>query len=151
MLCIAILDIQRWRYIHIILYICSRCVSCNGLSIGRTIIFTEHSWQHILSSKPLDIKITDQTNRMVWKAGSGTSKVSDPSGRYRSATPDWKLVSWGGEQNIGTVYVNFFLGGPPPQRGLEGKKTVLGFPEVSRRNREREKRYIYTTRLAAIY
>ena len=67
MLSIAIFDIQRWRYLHITLdHILSCCVSHKGLSIGIIIIFMKQSWQHVLSWKPLDIKInTDQTNRII--------------------------------------------------------------------------------------
>ena len=75
-------DIQRWRYLHITLdHIFSCCVSCNGLSIDIIVIFMEHSWQHILSSKPLEI-ISN------WNGPNKTNNLKGPDSCRRPGRPD---------------------------------------------------------------
>ena len=72
MLSIAIFDIHRWRYLHITfdhIYIYIFLLfHAMAYPLAYFVLFMKQSWQHILSWKPLEIKIkTDQTNRIIWK------------------------------------------------------------------------------------
>ena len=82
MLSIVIFDIQKRRCLQITLdHIFSCCVSCNGLSIDIIVIFMEHSWQHILSSKPLEI-ISN------WNGPNKTNNLKGPDSCRRPGRPD---------------------------------------------------------------
>ena len=79
-----------WSYIFLLFHAMT-------YPLAYFVLFMKQSWQHILSWKPLEIKTkTDQTNRIIWKEPTGQIRRtrSDPSGRYRSANPDYNLEIW---------------------------------------------------------